>query len=85
MIPTMNASRFPTYVFVLFTTLLGLGAVSAGGLFENPIEHFSEALAPVLSASEKARWKRLCAVSNSARTSSRAWRTKQSRLKMAFT
>ena len=52
----MNASRFPAYVFVLFTSLIGLGSVSAGGLFENnSIEHFSEALAPVLSGSEKAK------------------------------
>jgi hypothetical protein len=55
-LPAMNARRFPAYLFVLFTTLIGLGAVSAGGLFENnSIEHFSEALAPVLSGSEKAK------------------------------
>jgi hypothetical protein len=55
MISAMNASRFPVCVFVLFTALIGLGAVSAGGLFDTPIEHFSEALAPVLSGSEKGK------------------------------
>ena len=46
--------KYPSYIFILFSAMLGIGAVSARGVFDNPIELFSGALIPCLSHSEKA-------------------------------